>query len=793
MIRSQFKIAFRNLIRRKWYTITNIFGLSVGMACCLLITLYVLDELSFDSFHKNSDNLYRITTEADIGGRQSAVASTNEHIGEVIADEIPEIKTSVRVRKHEDWTVEHEGEFFTEKSVISVDTNFFKVFTYRFIEGDPATALNNVDAVILTEETARKYFSRTRGLVGKSMIVNNKFFEITGVLSEPPRNAHFHFKMIFPYRPEAVKTIDWTSVRGTMSTYILVHEGSTPADISKKMFDVFLKYHPETKEYLAQGGGANFKFKFDLQPLRSIHLRSHLMFEMEHNGNLQNVYILSAIAVLILLIACTNFINLVNAFSLYRAKEVGIKKALGSNSSSLIRQFLLESFMLCFLAMAVAVAMVILLRMPFSHISGKEISFLLLNNENFYVATTIIFLLTGIMAGLYPSIFLARFQPITALRDKASKGGSSVFFKNGLIVFQFVITVGLMIATTVIYSQLQYLNQRSLGLTYENVLVIENKLGKSYELYFKNIENNVNIRSISASSQSPHSVAGIASAYLEENEDNIFQMKRLYIDDKFLSTMDIALNGGRNFKREIASDREAMLLNEEAIKMFGFKDPLNAEVMMENQKYHVIGVVKNFHFESMHEKIKPLMMLLTDGAKTPNVLEVCIKSDDVAAVVSFLKKQWTLIDNVPFNYSFLNENIQALYQEERRLGALLSTFSALAIFLACLGLFALAAHAINHRIKEIGIRKVMGASMFDIFIILSGSFITKVFAAFIIAIPISYAVMHQWLENFAYRIDIKPWFFLLPGFIVVFTSWLIIGYQVMKASGRNLSKALVSD
>jgi putative ABC transport system permease protein len=793
MIRSQIKIAFRNLIRRKAYAITNIFGLSIGMACCLLITLYVLDELSFDNFHEHAGNLYRITTKADIGGRQSAVASTNEHIGEVIADEIPEIKASVRVRKHEDWTVEHEGDFFTEKRVISVDTNFFKVFTYHFIEGDPATALNDVDAIILTEETALKYFSKSRGLVGKSIVVNNKLFEITGVLAEPPRHAHFHFNMIFPYRPEAANTIDWTSVRGVMSTYVLVHEGSAPVDIEKKLFDVFLKYHPDTREYLAHGGAANFKFKFDLQPLRSIHLRSHLMFEMEPNGNLQNVYILSAIAVLILLIACTNFINLVNAFSLYRAKEVGVRKALGSNRLSLIRQFLLESFMLCLSAMTVAIGLVLLLRRPFSHISGKEISFSLLDNANFYLAVTIIFFVTGIMAGLYPAIFLARFQPVTALRDKASGSGSSGYFKNGLIVFQFVITVGLMIATIVIYSQLQYLNKRSLGLSYENVLVIENKLGKSYEIYFKNIESNLNIRSVSASSQSPHSITGIASAYLGESEDAIFQLKKLYVDEKFLTTMDIALESGRNFQSEIMSDREAVLLNEEAIRMFGFKDAFNGEMMIESKEYHVIGVVKDFHFESMHEKIKPLMMLLTDGAKVPNVLEVRIKSEDVASVVSFLKEQWTLVDNVPFNYSFLNENIHALYEEERRLGSLFSIFSALAIFLACLGLFALAAHAINHRMKEIGVRKVMGASMFDIFVILSGGFITKVFAAFIIAIPISYIVVHRWLEGFAYQIDIKLWFFLLPGFIVVVTSGLIIAYQVMKASGRNLSRLLVSD
>jgi putative ABC transport system permease protein len=333
-----------------------------------------------------------------------------------------------------------------------------------------------------------------------------------------------------------------------------------------------------------------------------------------------------------------------------------------------------------------------------------------------------------------------------------------------------------------------------LGLDYEKILVIENKLQESYEVFFKNIESNVNIKSASASSQSPHLVTSAAGTYFKENEEDIFQLKRLYIDDKFLATMGIELKSGRNFNREIASDRQAIILNEEASKALGLEDPFSRNLMIGDKEYRIVGVTKDFHFESMHEKIKPLMMLLLDNGNNPNVLEVRFRGENVSHVVSFLNEQWKLVSNdVPFNYSFLADNIHALYRNERQLGSLFSTFAGLAILLACLGLFALAAHTTNHRAKEIGIRKVMGASMLDIFIMLSNGFIVKVLVAFAIAIPISYLVMQRWLENFAYRVEIKLWMFLMPGLIVVLIAWLNISYQIIKASRSNPVDALIHE
>ncbi len=777
------KIASRNLIKRKFYSFINVLGLAIGMACCLLITLYVMDELSYDKFHENADRIYRIATRVTIMGKESTIASTNDHIAEVV-DELPEVQTSVRVRKFEDWLVRHHSEIYKENDIISVDSNFFQVFTFPLIEGDPGTALRNPNSVVLTEEIARKYFNRVQGVIGNTLTVNGELYKVTGVAKTPPRNAHFHFDMIFPYKSIERDVVDWTNVSGKISTYILLHDNASLATVSDNLYKLFLKYHPETNEYLTQGG-TNFQIQFLIQPSTDIHLKSNFAFEMETNGSLSYVYILSTIAIFIFLIACINFINLLTSRSIDRAKEIGVRKILGSRRLTLIKQFLAESLMLSFLAMVIAIVLTGIFRIPFNNIAGKELSSILFHDVYLWLAIGVMILVAGLLAGLYPAFYLTRFNSVIILKTKIAGSKSSKKFRNGLVVFQYVVSIGLLACTSFTYQQLEYMRQKDLGINKDNVLIIDNKLGSSSEVFLNRIKSNVQVLSVATSSQSPHSVTNTEGIYLEGEEENILRVKRLYVDDNFLFTMEIKLIEGRNFNPDMASDSTAMVINKAAAKALGLENPINSIVMRGDKDFAIIGITDDFHFQSLQEEIAPLMILLDQGQKT-GVIEARINSKNIPNTLFYLKEQWNLTSTeAPFYYTFLDKNFDSLYNTTYQLGSVVAIFAGLAIFIASLGLLALAAFTAEQRTKEIGIRKVVGASVKEIVMMLSSDFTKLVLIAFFIAIPLSYFAMSLWLQDFAYRIDINLWTFIVAGLFTIVISWLTISFQIIRAAKTN--------
>lgn len=787
MFTNYLKIALRNLLKKKFYTFINIVGLGIGMACCLLISLYVLDELSYDRFHEKADRIYRVTVDARIGESLLSAGHVNEHMGEVL-NEIPEIEAVTRVKENTNWTIRLQDEVFLENDIIAVDTSFFHIFTFPLLEGNAETFLQEPASVILTEKMADKYFGTVQGVVGRTLEINHKPYTVTGIIQNPPQQAHFHFNIIVPLQYQIPAKVNWLDL-GNNFTYVLLQENVSYEPVLDKIDALFQKYNPEAYEEIKKLGFARFL----LQPITDIHLFSHFLYDAADLGNLKAIYIFAAIAVFILLIAGVNFVNLATARSADRAKEVGIRKTLGSVRTALIRQFLTESVLMSLLAMLIALGMAELFRNPFNEISGKSMD-IFINHQVWLVALGIS-LLVGLIAGLYPALYLTRFKPVEVLRGSFAKSSRGRTFRNALVVFQFVISIGLIICTVLVYQQLQYMRQKELGIHKENVILLKNadKLGTQYESLMHTLANDSRIMSVTASDQEPFSIYNGSSMMQKGKEDadrKITSYTRVSYD--YLKTMGIMLKEGRDFSRMMASDTAAIIINEAAAKAFGLEDPLNSLIEVgENTTYHVIGVTENFHFQSLDKKIAPLVMLLYGEVDELGIIEVRMQGQDMVSMVADLENNWKqFAPDVPFDYTFLDETFDALFKNYQQLSKIVTLFAGLAILIACLGLLALAAFMAEQRTKEIGIRKVMGASVKDIVLMLSGNFTKLIVLAFIIAIPLAYLAMQQWLQDFAYRIDISIWTFMIAGALAILIAWLTISYQAVKAARSNPVEAL---
>lgn len=787
MLTNYLKIAFRHLRKKKFYTFINVIGLGIGMACCLLISLYVLDELSYDSFHEKADRIYRVTVDARIGESLLSAGHANEHMGEVL-DEIPEVEAVTRVRDNPNRIVRLQDEVFLENNIIEVDSSFFHIFTFPLLEGHAANTLQEPASVVLTAHMAEKYFGTVQGVVGHILEINDEPYTVTAVIANPPRQAHFHFDMAVPIRYQIPQNVNWLDL-GENFTYVLLQEGVPYEPVVAKMDALFQKYNPEAYEEIKKIGFARFL----LQPITAIHLHSHLMYDAADVGNLRALYIFAAIAVFILLIAGVNFVNLATARSADRAKEVGIRKTLGSVRTTLIRQFLTESVLMSLLAMLIALGMAELFRTPFNDISGKNIEIFI--NQQVWLVALGITLLVGVVAGLYPAFYLTRFKPVEVLRGSFARSSQGRSFRNVLVVFQFVISIGLIICTALVYQQLAYMRQKELGFQKENVMLLKNisKLGTQYDALMHTLASDSRMMSVTASDQEPFSTYNGTSMRQKGQGDvdrKITGFARVSYD--YLKTLGITLIAGRDFSREIASDTAAVIVNEAAVKAFGLEDPLNNEIEIgEDRVYHVIGVTEDFHFQSMDRKIAPLVMLLYDTVDELNTIVVRTQGQDMVNMVADLEDTWKqFAPDVPFEYAFLDETFDALFKNYQQLSSIVTLFAGLAILIACLGLLALAAFMAEQRTKEIGIRKVMGASVADIVLMLSGNFTRLVLVAFAIAVPLAYLAMQQWLQDFAYRIDISVWIFMLAGIFAVVIAWLTISYQAMKAAKSNPVEAL---
>ena len=787
MLTNYLKVAFRTLRKKPFYTGINILGLAIGMAAGLLISLYVLDELSYDRFHEKADRIYRVTTSTAFDGRENSMASTNYHIAEVVGQEIPGIETTVRVQQLWEQLIKREGELYPGNNAVAADSTFFQVFTFPLREGNPETALKEPAAIVLTENLAKTIFGRSSDVIGQTLMVAGELREVSAVAENPPTNAHFHFDMILPFVPRTTERVNWFNINGTVSTYFLLAETASVDNIPDKLYQLMLKYNPEAKKIVDE---QNAEVTFFTQPITDIHLHSTLGFELEANGNSQYVYIFAAIALFILVIAIINFVNLSTARSADRAKEVGVRKTLGSPRSSLVGQFLTESLLVSLIAMLLALGLAEIFRRPFNDLAAKNLTLNFAESSSLGLIILVIALVVGVIAGLYPAIYLTKFKPVAVLRGRLASGSKGRKLRNVLVVFQFATTIGLIVCTGLVYQQLQYIQNMSLGFQKENIVLLSNQLGAGYDAFMNEVRTNTHVLSVSASQESPYQITSSQSTHVKGSEDT-YQVNRVYADYNFLSTYDIALKAGRYFDPDHTTDTAKIVLNETAVRDMGIEHPIGALIARDDEDFEVIGVVEDFHFQSLHSPIAPLMILLSYEDWSNQKIAIRITGQDVPGTLGFIQSTWNkYATDAPFRYSFLDQDYENLYLAESRLSKVFGIFTSLAIFVACLGLLALAAFLAEQRTKEIGIRKVMGASVSSIVLLLSKGFTRLVLIAFVVAIPLAYWAMSTWLSDFAYRIDISVWPFLLAGGVALLIAWGTVSYQSIKAALSNPVDAL---
>ena len=820
MLRNYLKIAWRNLVRNKAFSAINIAGLSIGMATCLLIGLFVLDELSYDRQFEKADRIVRVVFRGTMNGEKMREANVMPPVAQTLRTDYPEVLEATRLRRAGIVRVTYQNGPFQEERLAYVDSNFTQVFSLPLLKGrtrtgGPAgpnakTALMQPNTVIITTTTAQKYFDNDDP-IGKRLTFKDvpTPYTVTGVIDPLPANAHFHFDLFASMAslPEA-KATSW--LQSNFYTYLVLPDGYDYNRLQAKLPQVAQKYMVPQFEKMMGVSIAEIRkkgndFGLFLQPLTAIHLRSDIKpeSELEPGGDIRYVYIFGAIALFMLLLACINFMNLSSASATKRAKEVGVRKVLGSEKGRLIGQFLAESTLLTALSLLLAVALV-WLTLPFlNDLSGKNLHLSFVQTPWLLPGLVLFGLLVGILAGSYPAFFLSSFKPISVLKGtlSATSGRSSINLRSGLVVFQFFISFLLLVGTTVVYRQLRYIQQASLGYNNQQVLVVQGtgSLGKNEAIFQQQLLQDARVGSASISGFLPTgpSNSNLFSVFPDSHNEQVARVIRYGVDYDYLPTLGMKLVSGRNFSPTFGTDSSAVLVNETAARTFGWGKnavghTLNSpNYQGDNRTYRVIGVVQDFHFRSLHERIAPLAMVLGDNAGS---VIVKAKTKDMADLVTLAKKQWASFgSDEPFRYSFLDESYQATYQAELKTGRILGLFAGLTIFVACLGLFGLATFTAEQRTKEIGVRKVLGASVTSIVTLLSQDFLKLVLIAIVIASPIAWYAMNRWLQDFAYRINIEWWVFAGAGLLAVGIALLTVSFQSIKAALMNPVKSLRSE
>jgi putative ABC transport system permease protein len=798
MFKSYMTIALRILSKQKIYALINIAGLSIGIACTLFIFLWVKDELSFDRYHKNADRIYRVIKHGKGGGKESYTAMSPAPLAKALCDEFPEILHATRISDDSSRFFRYKDNSFNESRVVFADANVFEVLTIPLLSGDPKTALSRPRTMVITQSMAKKYFGDEDPLGKTLQMGEGTDLIITGVAEDIPRNSHFHFDFI-----GSLVTFDQSISQEwlfpNLYTYILLKEGVDPAELDPKLIRIIEKYfapHFEAtygftyEEDLASGGFS----KIHLQPITDIHLHSHMIHEMEPNSDSRYITVFSIIAIFILFIACINFMNLSTARSSIRAREVGMRKVLGSRPSQLIRQFLTESIILSFFSLAIALAVVEILLPLFNRLAAKEIDPPFSNNWWFLPATIGIIFVVGFLAGIYPAFFLTSFRPISVLRGKLQAEVKHPFVRNGLVLFQFSISIVLLVGTFIVYSQMQFVRNKQLGFDKEQIVVIPRAfvLAQRQEAFKQEIVKHPGIMSASISSSYPgKAFAYLAYKQLDAPGDDMRIMGTFITDHDFVGTFGLDLMAGRYFSADPSREEDTVVLNETGVRLLGLKNPVGQQIRgPEKDQYRtltVIGVLRDSHFDSLHQRIQPIgIRHLTAGGTRSRFLFVRLNPGDISRALAFLKDKWEeFVPERPFEYIFLDDDLDQLYKTEWRTGHLMSAFSILSIIIACLGLFGLVAFSAEQRTKEIGIRKVLGASSSRIIFAYSKEFTKWVILANVIAWPIAYYVMNKWLENFAYRMSISLWTFVLAAVLALLIALITITFQVIRAALAN--------
>ena len=801
MILNYFKIAIRNILRYKVYSIINIAGLSVGMACTILILLWVHYELSFDRFHANADRIYRLTENWNVGKTRGKWAVTNWPAGPTFQREYPEVIKAVRFRRvYGKVFCSYKTERFFIDEILFADDTVFDIFTFPLIRGNPGTALSTAFSAVITEEIAEKLFG-TEDPIGKVIKIGDESgITVTGVMRNVPPNSHLSFralvslKTVFKLNPEhAKKQMENWSGGNINYTYLLLQQNCNVFNLEKKLTAHIAKQAEEQLQFL---GGS---IEYFLQPLTRIHLHSKLELDIAERGDIVYVVAFGAIAVFILLIACINFMNLSTARSANRAKEVGMRKVLGAQRGELIRQFIGESLFFSFISGIFALMLVELSLPLFRSLSGSNMSFQNVNMPWLISALIGIILIVGFAAGSYPSLFLSAFQPVRVIRGSLKTGTKNSRFRGILVIVQFTVSVTLIIETGIVLNQLKYMKNKELGFENEQAVYfgpIDSDFKQSIESFKDAIKGYPQIADVAFSSHIP-SDPPILELFLPEGftGDQTQLMHQMSIDHEFIPAIGMEIATGRNFSSKISTDPgHAALINETAARRLGWEDPVGKTIVSYRSPGPVtktiIGVVRDFHIESLHKEIGPFF-IENNPSDFHRYLLIKIMSANLPATTDFLRKKWAeILPQIPFDFSFLDETFDRQYKADEKIQAIFSNFGVLAIFISCLGLFGLASFTAEQRTKEIGIRKVLGAPVSGIILMLSKEFTKWVLAANVIAWPIAYFAMNRWLQNFAYRIDIGMGPFILAGVSAFVIALLTVGYQAIKAARANPVDAL---
>ncbi len=800
MFKNYLKVALRNLMRHKGYSAINLAGLAIGMACCIAISLLVYRDLSFDSFHEKGDKIYRLNTEMSLpGNAPQNIALCMSPSGPAMLDEFPEVIGYTRFWKsgpeEEKFHARYKDRKITIAQSIYTDPSIFNVFSFQLSAGDPATALEEPYSVVLTKESAQRIFGDENPL-GKVIQRNGKDdFKVTGVLKNVPATSHIHFDMLISIitSEEATRNA-WGNTFAY--TYLLLEKGADVKALEGKFGQFLQKYMAKFSEY----------FVMYLQPLREIHLHSsNIEYDLNwKKTDVTYVYIFSAIALLILLIACINFMNLSTARSANRAREVGIRKVLGAGRLQLIGQFLCESVFLVFCSVVLATALIELLQPVLNDLFENAFDFNYFNSWLLPLALVGVALLTGVLAGSYPAFFLSAFKPVAVLKGISSSGGKGSALRKALVVGQFAVSIILIICTIFVGRQLSYMQNKSLGFNKDQVISVSlNSVPENNASGHKFIEplknewlQHSSVTGVAASGSRLGNVLGIEGISFEgNNPDELATATMMEVDYDYISFYGLELVAGRDFSQEFATDylpgnSGAYIINEALQKKLGWDSALGKKFGTNPENLGtVIGVVKDFHFNSLHHKIEPLFFSIRPG-RIAN-LSVRIKPENMDATLGSLRKTWAAhVPGQPFEYSFLDDDFARLYKNEKLVAKIFGAFSLLAVFVSCLGLFGLISYSAEQRTKEIGIRKVLGASVSNIVLLLSKEFLMLLGIAIVIACPVAWYAMDRWLQNFAYRVELGPETFVLGGVIALVITVLTVSYQAIKAAYANPVEAL---
>ncbi len=772
MLYNYVKIALRSMKRHKAHTLINITGLAMGFACTILTALFVIHELSYDRFHENADRIFRIAQPDDV--------STPPPLARTMQADYSQVEAAASFANHREKRVKYQDRVFYESPVLSTTNECFEMFSFPLLKGDRASVLKEPNTVVLTQSMATRYFGNEDPMQ-KVITVGDEDYRIDGVMADVPENAHFRFECLLSSHSYSWYEADrWGS--NFMTTYVLLRDPSDVGHIESRLPELITKY--------ISGGDSDHDYRYIVQPLTSIHLHSKLRFELGTNGDIRNIVVFSTAALLMIVIAAINFMNLTTAKSLSRVREIGVRKALGSQRKQLILQFLGESILMSLLALVVGLIIVFAIMPVFHLFVGRQIGLALIGPWTAALGLVGSSIVVGVLAGSYPAFYVSSFGPVQVMRGNLTSEKASSGFRNGLVVFQFVVSIMLLIGTLTVYRQLHFIQSKDLGFGTDQVLVIKNLEPdplKSESLRQKLMQH-ANVVSVSSSGNLPGKQNGRQAVEMEDTD--VSSLNLYSCDYDYMETLQLEMAEGRFFSRDFSTDTAGVILNERAVHVHNIENPIGKKVTVNlGRTIHgtVIGVVKDFHFRSLHEPIQPLGMVY--GIKKGwgiNYVSVRMNTNDVTGTIQYIKETWVSVNPAtPFDYTFLDDSYANLHASERTTGSVALVFCFLTAVVCCLGLYGLSTFVIERRVKEIGIRKVLGASVSGTVWMLSRNFLRWVLLAFVLAVPLASIVMRQWLQNFAYRVDLEIWLFGVSGALALLIAFAAVGFQSLKVALAN--------